>query len=251
MRTTKLLLTAIVAVASCGYDFETEKDLFTCASDDDCVDGFVCAGHTSVSDAPVTYCVENKDVEIGIWQETMPAFQSGCTSKVWEFDWDAWMDFTDNETPLDPLGPESTQRDAFLAAGGSCAGNVSAFGEVRVMCRMPKGEEIANTASMWVVLYDVGQDPFTAVHQQAIAFTSAAVDPDTRMAPAPEEIHRHHQFEAHLTDNERCNKAAAARTCPENTVLCGPGSACSADEQCPPHFHCDVGTTNFCIPNPE
>jgi len=245
------LLASMVALAgACGYDFETEGDLFECASDDDCVDGFECAGHTSreSDDAPLTFCVESKDAEIAVWQATMPAFQSGCDTQVWDFDWDAWMVVSDNETPPpSTLPPAQAERQSFIDAGGECVGDVSAYGALRIMCRMPKGELVANTAGMWAVLYDVGGDPLVFQNQIAVAFIGAAVDSDTRLAPAPDEIELHHQFDEHLgTDAARCAEAAQ-RMCPENVALC---IGCTVNENCPPHFSCET-TTSACVPNPE
>ena len=250
---------ALLVLGGC-YEFSVEGDRFVCEGPEDCMDGYVCAGHTWLAEdddsRPVTFCVRPEAAELGVRLTTgaatnpapgdrpcdydQTAFAAGRSNRLavgvqvaWSAESAASADFPGE--PTSPVALDAAQ----------CLGEVSQAGVIDVLCRTPLGAEIASvrSAAIWVVLYD-SEEPAPPPRERwwALAFEAGDVSADRPyLAKMTNAFDRHRDD----TGGDACAWAVANRACPDAVLDC---AACSpspgVEPLCPGGFSC--GPSGLC-----
>ncbi|MFC1609654.1 hypothetical protein ACFL6C_01725 [Myxococcota bacterium] len=239
---------------ACAYP-SPEEDHFACDTDDDCIDGYRCGGHTLIKGQPESYCVIEAEATVAVFNESLAAFgndtEGSCNER--EVRHVAWMvahDVPAGEayTIVDGLGPVWPQggedEATFRAFEGTCVGELGAFGQIQMLCRIPVAVDVdaIKSVAMFVLMLPEGTEPGHYFNRGVWLATSFRVG-DLAKGKRLLRIAKHQRFDEHLFDvNDRCSHAAQ-RMCPANDVC----DACnSAQNNCPLGFTCPT-TGSACV----
>ena len=245
-----LAVLALVSGFACSYGFDAETDRFACDVNDDCLDGFVCGGHTMTKDGPLSYCVKAGVATIGFRVTTMYDATTSTDGTTCTFDevsnllghalarqvWMATSDklVADAAYSTDPQLAVTLNNATALSDTG-CVGTMQATGKLQLTCRLPaaNGWESVRSAAVWVAMYDSAkQNPGPSDWWAVVASTGDLGDGQLYAASYVP------TFDEYMDDDHACSQAVSKRVCPpssSSTFQCG---SCTANAQCPSGFHC-------------
>jgi hypothetical protein len=232
-------LTLALASGAC-LSFDSAEDLFTCESDDDCDDGFACAGFTifEVEDdlsperpEPVTYCVPSGEKQVASYAQIdspWPAF--GCESVL-----------EDNELILHEILVRTESDENFIFSPqdqtgepGDCIGSPRADGTFDVIC-VESAKDVASRA-IWVRYYL--EDPVAGTDVDLMHVFASGVPKDGLVEfDEPIEI-----YDTNLNVFDRCTIAQRRmEACLGGTVASAAPAPCDCTGafDCPETFLCD------------
>jgi hypothetical protein len=122
----------VAAGAACGPGFDPEGDYFKCASNDDCLDGYVCGGHTLISNSVTSYCVAEEEATVGFYlrapQATggVPTLTPPCGFSATNggaggtIDYSVWIETSQKTVLQEGYDPSPSRSN--LTVTGTCAG---------------------------------------------------------------------------------------------------------------------------------
>lgn len=159
-----VLLASLVFCVSCKYDFDPESDRFTCESDDDCIDGFVCAGQTLISGNLRSFCVKEENATLGYYMNIQSPFSvdpnpaNVCrvfgTGATLPLEYRVWMETRSDSDGALVHDAINTSTTAFRPEPPAtnpieCLADVGVRGDAKILCTVPYNSA-QKSAAMWV-----------------------------------------------------------------------------------------------------
>lgn len=261
---------ALTLFGACSFDFDSEADLFTCETDADCAEGFICAGHTLVSSSARSYCVKAESAMLAVSIDArapltnieqtlgLECLMFGSAAQLtvdWETALLASSDPAHDFAPFDAslVAPTSM---AEHRASAECLGGPNALGGGTILCRDELGDAKSAALMVRYALHDGGQTLATLFAEGTIPAGEAArveqdvVTFDTDIAEDPSELLLSpiagYSNRCEQRAWERAKQCAAAAPSPWTPTLddvCG----CQLDADCPTGYFC-VQSASRCWP---
>jgi hypothetical protein len=238
---------------ACDYSFDAETDKFSCGSNDDCLEGYVCGGHTMVEGDPFSFCVKTADAMVGFRLTTMYDATTSTDLSICNFDVaigvpnavlarQVWMVTSSSGAdsagyPDDPEALTIAPWSVSPLGAEACVGTMPPNGKLNLVCRLPvtDGGAAIKSAAIWVAMYDNAKPNPGKSDWWAVVVGKANVAAGELLASvyAP-------TFDSYRNDADACNQAVNQRVCPRASKPASICASCGLDTDCPSGFRCSA-----------